>query len=963
MVKSYLRYEHTRSFGIIASSEGNVQYDATGRFAIAPALSDVIVWNVRQGSQDRVFSSTFNSTESTSGKGQVTCLLRSPDNVFLAAGYSNGIINVFRFGSVNLEMTLDGHRSEIETLTYKSDGALLVSGSRDTDIIVWDVTSQTGLYRLQGHKNAVTGLRFILGEKYIVSCSKDTLLKVWDLETQHCVQTCVENSSEIWSMDVHPAGHRLVTGSSDNLLRVWSIGAQKLDGNSNREECITLLGSITRTSNDRVAHIEYTTNGDLVGVQSTGRAIELYHVRSEEEIKKKRHRREKRQREKARKKKELRTEDTKDDNDQQDEENEAYKDEFELLCVLRPAHKVKSFAFSPKIASNGSVSMLLKLQNNSLESYAVFPDRAGTEDRTLKQHVINLGGHRLDVRCVQLSSDNQLILSLSSASVKIWNAHSLQCIRTVSDSIDLALCAIFAPGNMHVIVGTKNGALLLHDINSGECIWKAMEAHHENAIWSMDLCPDLKEIVTGGADQHVKFWEFVMQSSGTLDEPEQASSNSSNQQLRLGLSPTRLLKMTDDVLCVRYSHHKSSKERSKLMIAVALLDCTVKIFYEDNLKFFVSLYGHKLPVMSLDISSDNTLLVTGSADKNVKLWGLDFGDCHKSIFAHDDAIMCVRFVRNTHYFFTASKDNNVSYWDADHYERILRLDSLHFGQVWSLAVSSDGQFVITASQDRSMTKLIRTEDQVFLELEKEKELDTLFESDMTGNFQKPFSNKDKQTEEDEDETLQSTSASKRTIESVKSGDTLLEAIDLAVKEREAIAEYEALCESRRKKMKQARGNEKIAMPAERTANEMLLGYSPLKYVLHTMRRIPSHHLEEALLVLPIERILELIRLLLSMVSNHLDVEFCCHVLLIILTVHHTQVNQQKDLLNDLELLWSRLRTQLQAQKSRIGFNLAGLRFISRQIQDDKRVFVVEADPMQNKPSHKKKKAKVSSVTK
>jgi len=48
------------------------------------------------------------------------------------------------------------------------------------------------------------------------------------------------------------------------------------------------------------------------------------------------------------------------------------------------------------------------------------------------------------------------------------------------------------------------------------------------------------------------------------------------------------------------------------------------------------MYGHKLPVLCMDISSDSTLLATGSADRNIKLWGLDFGDCHKSLFAHDD---------------------------------------------------------------------------------------------------------------------------------------------------------------------------------------------------------------------------------------------------------------------------------------------------------------------------------------
>ena len=31
-------------------------------------------------------------------------------------------------------------------------------------------------------------------------------------------------------------------------------------------------------------------------------------------------------------------------------------------------------------------------------------------------------------------------------------------------------------------------------------------------------------------------------------------------------------------------------------IAVALLDSTVKVFFEDSLKFSLSLYGHKLPV-------------------------------------------------------------------------------------------------------------------------------------------------------------------------------------------------------------------------------------------------------------------------------------------------------------------------------------------------------------------------------
>lgn len=50
---------------------------------------------------------------------------------------------------------------------------------------------------------------------------------------------------------------------------------------------------------------------------------------------------------------------------------------------------------------------------------------------------------------------------------------------------------------------------------------------------------------------------------------------------------TRTLKMTDDVLSVRYTPDGK-------LLAIALLDATVKVFYQDTLKFFLSLYGHKV---------------------------------------------------------------------------------------------------------------------------------------------------------------------------------------------------------------------------------------------------------------------------------------------------------------------------------------------------------------------------------
>lgn len=83
----------------------------------------------------------------------------------------------------------------------------------------------------------------------------------------------------------------------------------------------------------------------------------------------------------------------------------------------------------------------------------------------------------------------------------------------------------------------------------------------------------------------------------------------------------------------------------------------------------------------MDISSDSTLIATGSADRNIKIWGLDFGDCHKSIFAHDDSVTGLSFVPGTHYFFTSGKDGKIKQWDADIFRKIVTLqviNLLHF---------------------------------------------------------------------------------------------------------------------------------------------------------------------------------------------------------------------------------------------------------------------------------------------
>lgn len=153
--------------------------------------------------------------ESAASKAQVTNLLLSPDGSTVAAGYSSGLVLLFSLKSGATAVTLHGHRSAVTAGRYHTSGALLASGSADTDIVVWDAVAESGLYRLRGHRDGVTDVAFLEGRgegggcrlrNGLASCSKDTLVKLWDLDTQSCVQTVVGHRGEVREREGRMAG-------------------------------------------------------------------------------------------------------------------------------------------------------------------------------------------------------------------------------------------------------------------------------------------------------------------------------------------------------------------------------------------------------------------------------------------------------------------------------------------------------------------------------------------------------------------------------------------------------------------------------------------------------------------------------------------------------------------------------------------------------------------------------------
>ena len=83
----------------------------------------------------------------TGHRAEVTCIVRSPQKDTFAVGYADGSIRLWSASSQSVIATFNGHKSSVTALAFDETGSRLASGSQDTNLILWDVVGEAGLFR------------------------------------------------------------------------------------------------------------------------------------------------------------------------------------------------------------------------------------------------------------------------------------------------------------------------------------------------------------------------------------------------------------------------------------------------------------------------------------------------------------------------------------------------------------------------------------------------------------------------------------------------------------------------------------------------------------------------------------------------------------------------------------------------------------------------------------------------
>eukprot|EP00945_MAST-04E_sp_MAST-4E-sp1_P005173 g5173.t1 len=143
------------------------------------------------------------------------------DSRCLATCASDGTVKLW--SSANLKRNLGMLRSSGGALMDLDwSGNLLVAGSTDTSVHLWDVTTQRVKHKMTGHRGKVISVKFIESGKQCITGSSDRSIKIWDVRTGYVTRT-IDCASVCNCVDLGPDEVTLVSAHQDANVRVWDI--------------------------------------------------------------------------------------------------------------------------------------------------------------------------------------------------------------------------------------------------------------------------------------------------------------------------------------------------------------------------------------------------------------------------------------------------------------------------------------------------------------------------------------------------------------------------------------------------------------------------------------------------------------------------------------------------------------------------------------------------------------------
>jgi WD40 repeat protein len=122
--------------------------------------------------------------------------------------------------------TLKGHTGHVDNLVFSADSKMLVSGSHDTTLRLWDVATGKELARFK-HADVIWSVAITSDGNTLASGSDDGTITIWDVATGKRQASFKGKENMIRSLAFSPDGKTLFSGAEGGAIKAWDVATAK----------------------------------------------------------------------------------------------------------------------------------------------------------------------------------------------------------------------------------------------------------------------------------------------------------------------------------------------------------------------------------------------------------------------------------------------------------------------------------------------------------------------------------------------------------------------------------------------------------------------------------------------------------------------------------------------------------------------------------------------------------------
>ncbi|MCY3553269.1 MAG: cohesin domain-containing protein [Candidatus Poribacteria bacterium] len=609
-------------------------------------------WNLPEGVKVRL------------GKGWISGdIAYSPDGTRLAVSSSIGIwiYDANTYAEVAL---FTEHTQPVNSVAYSPDGKMLVSGSADNTVRLWNAHTGQLLNTLEEHTGDVTSVAFSPNGKMFVSGSRDNTARLWDTDTGQLLRTfrmipknyiVFSGSFDVNSVAFSPDGKFLATGS-DNAIRLWDVntgerlassgvdvgyavtfssddvtlasaegrGGVKLWGARTGKHWQTLRGHT-----GGVYSVAFSPDGKILASGGADREIRLWDARTG----------------------------------------------VHLRTLERHTSPILSMSFSPNGRTLASASWtevrfwntntniqkhIIEGHTRSIYSVAISPDgsifASGYEDGTIMlsdphsgQHRHTFIGHSGKVNALAFSPDGSTLASGGGerwGQVKLWDTRTWEHLHTLTGHKGAVLSVAFSPDSSMIASGAADSETTqLWNVSKQIRLWNVRTGKHLHTLrtsktgyaYSVAFSPDGMTLASGGSGNTIQLWDVR---TGRLLQTLLNKNNSFD---------------NNRIYSVAFSPDGST-------LASGDRDYMIRLWNPRSGEFLRTLKAHKNPVISIVYSPDGNTLAS-TCWRNIIFWDTHTGELTRVILAHTGYINSIAFSPDGSTLMSGSGDGTVMLWD------------------------------------------------------------------------------------------------------------------------------------------------------------------------------------------------------------------------------------------------------------------------------------------------------------